>query len=314
MSNFRSEIYNKILLEQDNNIKKEMERRLNELNCLYCFDIKTLWDYRSKEHQFWSRLLLNNNNFYVSECENCGKHEFLFDTNDTNQGNNREYKRFQRIDKGFESRIRELKNVSQNLTKTNINDFIKNDVTTYITNEISSNEISSNEVHSNEVHSNEAPSKEVPSYEEPSYEVESNFFKQNISKTKFSADVKKICEILSGILQAHIGIPNINLIKKIELSLQMETKNQKNEQVFYNSTEDNKFFTFILIKQKIKDKNGNVLSIFSGRKNLTEIECHYWIYKAKNSSAIDILIKKQQDAVNNELILMKQILDSHYNK
>lgn len=284
MTNFRSEIYNKILLEEDSNAKKEMEKRLNELNCLYCFDLKTLWDYRAKEHQFFSRFLLNNNNFYVSVCEHCGKHEFLFDTNDTNQGNNREYKRFQRSDVGFESRIRELKSVSQNLTKTNVNDFIKNEVTTFITNE------------------------------EPSYEVESNFFRQNISNTNFSADVKKICEILGGILQAHIGIPNINLIKKIELSFQMESKNQKNEQVFYHSTEDNKFFTFILIKQIIKDKNGNLLGIFNGEKNLTEIECYYWIYKAKNSTAIDILLKKQQDAVNNELILMTQILDSHYNK
>jgi hypothetical protein len=289
MSNFRSEIYNKILLEQDSNTKKEMEKRLNELNCLYCFDSKTLWDYRAKEHQFWSRLLFNNNNFYVSVCENCGRHKFLFDTNDTNQGNNTEYQRFQRSDIGFESRIRELKSVSQNLTKTNTNDFIKNDfikneVTTSITNE------------------------------EPSYDVESNFFKQNISKTNFSADVKKICEIIGGILQAHIGIPNINLIKKIELSFQIETKNQKNEQVFYHSTEDNKFFTFILIKQIIKDKNGNVLGIFNGEKNLREIECRYWIYKAKNSSAVDILLKKQQDAVNNELNLMTQILDSHYNK
>ena len=39
MSNFRSEIYNKILLEEDSNAKKEMEKRLNELNCLYCFDL-----------------------------------------------------------------------------------------------------------------------------------------------------------------------------------------------------------------------------------------------------------------------------------
>lgn len=284
MTNFRTEIYNKILLEQDSNTKTEMEKRFNELNCLYCFDTKTLWDYRAKEHQFFTRLLLNNNNFYVSVCENCGNHEFLFDTNDTNQGNNTEYKRFQRHDINVESRIKELKKASQNLPKTNINDFIKNEVTTYITNE------------------------------EPSYEVESNCFRQNISKINFSSDVKKICEILSGVLQAHIGIPNINLIKKIELSFQMETKNQKNEQVFYHSTEDNKFFTFILIKQIVKDKNGNVLSIFNGEKNLTEIECYYWIYKAKNSTAIDILVKKQQDAVNNELILMTQILDSHYNK
>lgn len=284
MSNFRIEIYNKILLEKDDNTKKEMERRFNELNCLYCFDSKTLWDCRSKEHQIWSRLLFNNNNFYVSDCEYCGKHNFLFDTNDTNQGNNTEYKRFQRSDIGFESRIRELKNVSKNSTKTNINDFIKN------------------EVNGNKIN------------EEPCYEVESNFFRQTISKINFSADVKKICEILKGILQAHIGIPNINLINKIELSFQMENKNQKNEQVFYNSTEDNKFFTFILIKQIIKDKNGNLLGIFNGEKKLTEIECHYWIYKAKNSTAIDILIKKQQDAVNNELMLMTQILDSHYNK
>ncbi len=286
MNNFRSEIYSKILLEQDINTKKEMEKRLNELNCLYCFDSKTVWDYRSKEHQIWSRLIFNNNNFYVSTCENCGEHSFLFDTNDINQGNNTEYKRFQRNNKDIESRIKELKNISQNSTKTNVNvnDFIKNEVTTNVTKE------------------------------EPSYEVESNFFKQNISKINFSADVKKICEILSGVLQAHIGIPNINLITKIELSLQMETKNQKNEKVFYHSTDDNKFFTFILIKQIIKDKNGNGLGIFSGEKNLTDIECHYWIYKAKNSSAIDILLKKQQEAVNNELILMTQILDSHYNK
>lgn len=284
MSNFRSKIYNKILLEQDSNTKKEMEKRFNELNCLYCFDSKTLWDYRSKEHQIWSRLLFNNNNFYVSDCEHCGIHKFLFDTNDTNQGNNTEYHRFQRSDKGVESRIRELKNVSKNLMGNNINDFIKNEVATNITNQ------------------------------QPLYEVESNFFKQNISKISFSADVKKICEILTGILEAHIGIPNINLIKKIELSFKMENKNQKNEQVFYHSTEDNKFFTFILIKQIIKDKNGNILSIFNGERSLTEIECYYWIYKAKNSTAIDILVKKQQEAVNNELNLMTQILDSHYNK
>ena len=284
MSNFRSEIYNKILLEKDTNTKKEMEKRLNELNCLYCFDSKTLWDYRAKEHQFFSRLLLNNNIFYVSVCENCGNHEFLFDTNNINQENYTEYKRFKKNDSSVESRIKELKNVSQNLTKTNINDFIKNEVTSYITNE------------------------------EPSYEVESNFFRQNISKINFSSDVKKICEILSGVLQTHIGIPNINLINKIELSFQMKSTNQQNEQVFYYSTEDNKFFTFILIKQIIKDKDGNIFSIFNGKKHLLEIECYYWIYKAKNSTAIDILVKKQQDAVNNELILMTQILDSHYNK
>lgn len=285
MSNFRSEIYNKILVEKDSNTKKEMEKRFNELNCLYCFDSKTLWDHRSKEHQFFGRLLLNNNNFYVAICEYCGEHKHLFDTNDINQGNNFEYKRFQRSDIGFESRIKELKSVSKNLTKTNVNDFIRNE---------SINCVAINE--------------------EPSYEVESNFFKQNISKTNFSADVKKICEIIGGILQAHIGIPNINLIKKIELSFQIESKDQKNERVFYHSTEDNKFFTFILIKQIIKAKNGNVLGIFNGEKKLTEIECHYWIYKAKNSNAVDILLKKQQDAVKNELTLMAQILDSHYNK
>jgi hypothetical protein len=288
MSNFRSEIYNKILLEQDSNTRKEMEKRLNELNCLYCFDSKTVWGIRSKEHQFFSKFVLNNNNFYVSVCENCGEHEFLFDTNDTNQGNNTEYRRFKRNDLDFENRVRErvreLKIVSQNITKTDNNDFVKNEITDCINNE------------------------------EPSYEVESNFFKQNISKTNFSADVKKICEILGGILQAHIGIPNINLIKKIELSFQVETKNQKNEQVFYHSTDDNKFFTFILIKQITKEKNGNLFNILNGEKNLTEIECHYWIYKAKNSTAIDLLLKKQQEAVNNELNLMTQILDSHYNK
>jgi hypothetical protein len=42
MNNFRLEIYNKILLEQDNNIKKEMEKRFNQLNCIYCFDLKTV--------------------------------------------------------------------------------------------------------------------------------------------------------------------------------------------------------------------------------------------------------------------------------
>ena len=119
---------------------------------------------------------------------------------------------------------------------------------------------------------------------------------------------------MGGVLQAHVGIPNISLIKKIELSFQMETKNQKNEQVFYHSTEDNRFFTFILIKQMIKDKNGNLLGIFNGEKNISEIECHYWIYKAKNSSAVDVLLQKQQEAVNNEFMLMSQILDSHYNK
>lgn len=282
MSNLREEIYNKIVPEQDSNIKTEIEKRLNELNCLYCFDIKTVWDYRSKEHQTWSRLLFNNNNFYVSVCENCGKHEFLFDTNDTNQGNNSEYKRFQRNDKDVESRIRELKNVSKNTIKTYVNDFIKNEVIKYETNE------------------------------EASYEVKADSFKQNITKINFSADVKKICEILSGILEANIGIPNINIINEIELSFSMESKNQTNEKVFYHSTDDNKFFTFILIKQNIKDKNGKLLGVFGGEMNLMEIECNYWIYRAKNSAGVDILIKTQQLAVNNELNLMKQIINSHY--
>ena len=292
-TNLRSEIYSKILLEEDEDVRKEMEKRLNEINCLYCFDIKTVWDTRSKEHQLWGRLLFNNNIFYVAVCENCGIHQFLFDTNDTNQGNNSEYKRLQRSDQGFESRVRELKRVCQNInvTKININDFMK--IETTITSTTTAE-------------TNEEP--------EPCYEVESNFFKQNISKNNFSADVKKICEILGGVLQAHVGIPNISLIKKIELSFQMETKNQKNEQVFYHSTEDNRFFTFILIKQMIKDKNGNLLGIFNGEKNISEIECHYWIYKAKNSSAVDVLLQKQQEAVNNEFMLMSQILDSHYNK
>ena len=306
MSNFWSEIYNKILLEPDSNTRKEMEKRLNELNCLYCFDSKTVWDPRSKEHQFFSRFIFNNNNFYVSVCENCCEHDFLFDTNDINQGNDTEYKRFKRNDLDYENRVmervRELKSVSQNLIKTDSNDFIKTeDTNDFIKNKDTNNFIKNEDT-------------TCINNEEPSYEVESNFFKQTISKTNFSADVKKICEILGGILQAHIGIPNITLIKKIELSFQLETKNQKNEQVFYHSTEDNKFFTFILIKQIIKDKNGNLFNILNGEKNLTEIECHYWIYKAKNSTAIDILLKKQQEAVNNELNLMTQILDSHYNK
>ena len=41
MSNLRSELYSKILLEQDINTRQEMEKRLNELNCLYCFDLKS---------------------------------------------------------------------------------------------------------------------------------------------------------------------------------------------------------------------------------------------------------------------------------
>lgn len=294
-TNLRSEIYSKLLLEEDQDVRKEMEKRLNEINCLYCFDLKTVWDPRSKEHQLWGRFAFNTNNFYVAICEHCGTHQFLFDTNDTNQGNYSEYNRLRRSDQGFESRVGELKRVCQhlNLGKIDINDFIKKEAMTATDFTIKTND---------------------QNQETPCYEVESNFFKQNISKTNFSADVKKICEILGGVLQAHVGIPNISLIKKIELSFQMETKNQKNEQVFYHSTEDNRFFTFILIKQMIKDKNGNLLGIFNGEKNLTEIECHYWIYKAKNQSAVDVLLKKQQEAVNNEFMLMSQILDSHYNK
>ena len=72
-------------------------------------------------------------------------------------------------------------------------------------------------------------------------------------------------------------------------------------------------FTFIIIKQIIKDKNGNLLGIFGAEKSITEIECYYWIYKAKNSLAINILLQKQHDAVKNELNFMTQILESHYN-
>ncbi len=309
MSNLRSELYSKILLEQNINTRQEMEKRLNELNCLYCFDLKTVWDPRDQSHQFFGRFLFNNNNFYVSVCEHCGEHKFLYDTNDTNQGNNSEYKRLERTIRGVESRIGELKRVSRDFIRTNVHDFIKNEVTTCVT-----NQASTNDKPNNETSTNENPSNVKTVIEVPSYEVEANFFKQTISKNSFSADVKKICDILSGVLQAHIGIPNVNLIKKIEVSFQMESTNEKNVQVFYNSTDDNKIFTFILIKKLVKDKNGNAFGIFSGEKNLTEIECNYWIYKAKNSSAIELLLKKQQDAVDNELKLMTEIIDAHYNK
>jgi len=55
------------------------------------------------------------------------------------------------------------------------------------------------------------------------------------------------------------------------------------------------------------------IGIFGAEKSITEIECYYWIYKAKNSSAINILLQKQHDAVKNELNFMTQILESHYN-
>jgi hypothetical protein len=55
------------------------------------------------------------------------------------------------------------------------------------------------------------------------------------------------------------------------------------------------------------------IGIFGAEKSITEIECYYWIYKAKNSLAINILLQKQHDAVKNELNFMTQILESHYN-
>lgn len=284
--------------ENDVQLANEIQKNIKDIQCFYCFDTKKLWGYRSSFHVFWSRFANNHNNFYVSDCNKCKEHKFLYDTDNNEIIIDDCYKLFYIDDMTPDNRIKELirvakKNIDNNINKNDlikkiVNDFIKNDL-------VKNNNSTNNFV-----------------IEEPDYEVEADFFSQKITKASISADVKKISQILAAALQAHIGIPNVDLLNKIELSISYESVNNKKEQVFYKSSDNNDYFIFIIIKHIVKDKNGKLLSIFGGNKHDTNIDCYYWIYKTKNQAAIDICKKQIKEAVDNELNFMNNILKSHY--
>lgn len=284
-------------------LANEMEMNSQNIQCFYCLDTKQIWGYRSDFHVFWSRFANNHHTFWVGHCNKCGENKFLYDTNTNEIIIDNCYKLFNIDDLTSSSRINELMRISkkkvdeiynnQKIIKNMVNDFLKNE-------SIPPNEsISSDE--KNEI-----------VYEEPDYEVEANFFTQNISKNTFSADIKKISQILGAALQAQIGIPNIDLLNKIELSISFESIHKRKEQVFYKSSDNNEFFIFIIMKHVVKDKNGNMLSILNGEKYNSSIDCYYWIYKTKNQSAIDVCKKKIKEAVDNEINFMSHILKLHY--
>ncbi len=284
--------------DNDIQLSNEIQKSIKEIQCFYCFDTKKLWGYRSSYHVFWSRFANNHNKFYVCQCNKCDNNKFLYDIDNNEITINDCYKLFYIDDITADTRINELiriakKNIDNNINKS---DFIKKIVDDFIKNDI----IKNNDTKNNFV------------IEEPDYEVEANFFTQKITKATISADIKKISQILGGVLQAHVGIPNIDLLSKIELSISYESINNRKEQVFYKSTDNNDYFIFIIIKHIVKDKNGKMLSIFGGEKHDTNIDCYYWIYKTKNQLAIDICKKKIKDAVENEINFMDNILKSHY--
>jgi hypothetical protein len=285
-----SEIKNKILDkiellkigdENDILLANEMKKNIKDIECFYCFDTKQLWGYRNNHHVFWSRFAFNFNRFWVGQCNKCGEQKFLYDT-DSNEiiiGN--QYKLFFIDDSTSTSRINELIRVSKKVVNENNNNhIIKNETLV----------------------------------EEPDYEVEASVLEQKITKVTLSADIKKISQILGAVLEAHVGIPNFDLLKKIELSISFESSEKKKEQVFYKSSDKNDYFIFVIIKHVVEDKNGNILSIFNGEKHKTKVLCYYWIYKTKNQAAIDICKKKIKDAVENELNFMSEILKLQHNK
>ncbi len=286
----------------------EIQKYIQDIQCFYCFDNKKLWGYRSEYHVFFSRFANNHNTFWIGQCNKCGEHKFLYDTNNNEIIIDNCFKLFCIDDSSSTSRINELLRVSKDnvnkimdrriLIKDIVNDFIRNE---YVNNQ---NLNESNNIDKNEIKNNE----------EPDYEVEANFFTQKITKTTLSADIKNISQIIGVALQGVTGIFNIDLLSKIEVSINFESINKRKEKVFYKSSDNNDYFIFIILKHIVKDKNGNILSIFSGEKSDTSIDCYYWIYKTRNQVAIDICKRKIKEAVENELKFMSQILQSHYNK
>ena len=271
--------------KEDKLMANEIQKQIKNIKCFHCFDTKKIWGCRSNDHVFWSRFALNFNKFWVGQCNKCGEHKFLYDIDNNEIIIDNMYKLFLIDDNDSTIRINELmrigkKNINENINKdTTVKDFIKNENLIV----------------------------------EPDYEVEASVLYQKITKATLSADIKKISEILGGVLQAHVGIPNIDLLKKIELSISFEMSEKKKEQVFYKSSDKNDYFIFVIVKHIVEDKKGNILSIFKGEKHNTKILCYYWIYKTKNQAAVDICKKKIKDAVENELKFMTQILESQHN-
>ena len=272
--------------EKDVLLANEIEKTINNIHCFYCLDSKRLWGRRDEKHIFLGNFTGNKERFWIGSCYKCGQHEFIKDSYENEIITSNGYKMFFRDNGEWEGRFNEIKRVVEPNIKINTKPV------PIIVPEIS---------------------KEINQEEKPDYELvvgkKFNFDKEGIS---FEIGIKKIVEMLGGILQAHLGIPNLPLLKEIEASVSYESISKKKEEMFCHTTKNNECFVFVILKDSSEQKKGDFFSMVKGDKCNMHIECKYWVFKPKNKASIDECKKMMIAAATNELILLSNNLESYY--
>jgi len=290
--------------ENDKNIAYKIEKIMNSINCLYCLDSKRLWGLRDQNHVFWGNLVGRNERFWIGSCFQCGEHQFIRDSYENEIVCSNGYKMFLRDDATCEERFKELKRVAVENLKSNAKLVV---ATNTNTNTNTNTKESENDIVV-------VPLSPVVHVEEKSdFELvlgrKIDYKKDNIS---FEIGIKKLVEMLGGILQAHIGIPNLPLLKEIEASVSYESISEKKEEMFCHTTKNNECFVFVLLKDSSEQTKGSFFKIAKGDKCNMHIECKYWIFKPKNATAIEECKKMMLCAANNELLSLSNNLNTYY--
>jgi len=295
---------------------------MNSINCLYCLDSKRLWGLRDQNHVFWGNLVGRNQRFWIGSCFQCGEHQFIRDSYENEIVCSNGYKMFFRDDVTCEERFKELKRVAdQNLKSrfkpdTNTNTNTNTNINTNTNTNINTNTNTNTNTNKNEIADDNViiPLSPVLNVKEKSdFELvlgrKIDYKKDNIS---FEVGIKKLVDMLGAILQAHIGIPNLPLLKEIEASVSYESISEKKEEMFCHTTKNNECFVFVLLKDSSQQTKGSFFKIAKGDKCNMHIECKYWIFKPKNTPAIDECKKMMLCAANNELLSLSSNLNNYY--
>jgi hypothetical protein len=133
--------------------------------------------------------------------------------------------------------------------------------------------------------------------------------KENIG---FKVGIKELVQMLGGILQAHVGIPNLPLLQEIQAVVNYESMSKNNEEVFCNSTANNEYFIFVILTDNSQVKKGNFLQMINGEKCNMNIKCKYWVFKTGNKASIDECKKMMLATANNELLSLSNNLNHYY--
>ena len=221
-------------------LAEEMEKKMASIHCFYCLDSQELWGLRAADQIFWSKLAGYNANFWIGKCFVCGEHKFLRDsmTNDivTSSG----YKMFFRDDSSFEERFKEIRRLAEPLVVKEVIPVIQPLIQPVI---ITESHII----------------QEKPDFQKVVAKT-IEYKKENIG---FKVGIKELVQMLGGILQAHVGIPNLPLLQEIQAVVNYESMSKNNEEVFCNSTANNEYFIFVILTDNSQVKKGNFLQMIN---------------------------------------------------